>query len=198
MRTVFSKHFKVYIAVILIPVVLWCAIYSVLDDPADNEKFSILYVGDGLDCEGLSDFVSDVLAHAELRSVSVDSTTVPDGLYYEYLQTRCYDYDLIIISEENMRTGVGRVVFEREIMFEKYGELLPAGELYYENAGGADLPFGYASGAGCGDALSRYLEAGEVCYVFISPRSVNFGGINGEGEESDDLGLEALRALIEK
>ena len=194
-----EKHWITYLAIILIPIVFWCSIYSVLDNPKDNEKFAVLFVGEGLDTEGLQQYISVNMNDPRIKSIEVESTTIYESLYYDYLKTRCYDYDLIIISESNMRDHVGRVVFEREIMLSQYGERLPESEYYYENIEGDEIPFGFVLNDEVNDNLfSGYYIGNEKCYLFLSPRSVNLDQINGEGVKGDDYALKVLLALFEK
>lgn len=194
-----ERHWKAYLALILVPIIVWIAVYNILDEPADNEKFSVLFLGDGLDCEGLQEWIETELDDKRMKSITVEDTVIYESLYYEYLQTRCYSYDVIIIPEKNMKEHVGRLVFEREIMIDDYSDKLPSAPFYYENIDGQDLPFGYVLPDDSTDSVfSRYYNGDEKCYLFISPRSVNFDQINGEGEKGDDFGLKVLFALLEK
>ena len=62
-----------------------------------------------------------------------------------------------------------------------------------------DIPFGFVVADGDLDNLfTRFYSGDERCCLFLSPRSVNLGGINGEGEKSDDYALIVLRALFGK
>ena len=195
----FEKHWVTYLAIILIPIILWTSVYDILAEPADNEKFAILFVGDGLDCEGLAAYISENYSDPRMKSISVESTTILDSIYYDYLKTRCYNYDLIIFTEGNMKEHLGRVVFEREIMLSDYADLLPESDYYYEHINDMDIPFGFVVADGDIDNLfTRFYSGDERCCLFLSPRSVNLGGINGEGEKGDDYALIVLRALFGK
>lgn len=194
-----EKHWLTYLAIILVPVIFWCSVYSVLDDPKDNEKFAILFVGDGFDCEAFEQYIHTEMSDSRIKSISVESTTIYDDLYYDYLKTRCYDYDLIIITESNMRDHVGRVVFEREIMLGDYADILPKSEYYYENIDGTEIPFGFVlNDEGTSNLFAEYYSGEEKCYLFMSPRSVNLDQINGEGEKGDDYALRVLLSLFDQ
>lgn len=195
----FEKHWVSYLAIILIPIILWTSVYDIIAEPADNERFAILFVGDGLDCEGLAAYISENYSDPRMKSITVESTTVLDSIYYDYLKTRCYNYDLIIFAESEMKEQLGRVVFEREIMLSDYAELLPESDYYYEHINETDIPFGFiVADEGLENLFTRFYSGGERCCMFMSPRSVNLGGINGEGEEGDDYALKMLCALLEK
>ena len=194
-----ERHWTTYVAIVLIPIVFWCAVYSVLDDPKDNEKFAVLFIGEDLDVEGLQGYITDNLKEEQIKSISVDTTTIYENLYYDYLKARCYAYDLIIISESNMMEFVGRAVFEREILVATYGDMLPNAEFYYENIDGNELPFGFIiADENTNNLFSQYYSGDEKCYLFLSPQSVNLDTINGKGVKGDDFALKVLHALFSK
>ena len=173
--------------------------YDILDDPKDNEKFGILFVGENFDDEALEEYIKMNLGDEAIKEITVDSIVVYDNIYYDYLQTRCYNYDLIIISESYMKDYVGRVVFERDILVSDLGEVLPECSYYYENIDGNDYVFGLVVGDENTDNLfSKYYTGEEKCYLFLSPQSVNLDQINGKGEKGDDFALRILNALFEK
>ena len=194
-----ERHWVVYLSIILISIVFWHTVYDILETPKDNEKFSILFIGDGLDCEGLEQYIVINLGEDRIKSINVENTAVYENLYYDYLKTRCFEYDIIIISKSNMREHVGRVVFQREIMIAQNGDVLPEAECYYENIEGEEIPFGFVLGAGRTDNLfSKYYSGNEECYLFLSPQSVNFAQVNGKGAQGDDFALKVLNALLKK
>ena len=43
----------VYLLVIMIPIIVWSIVFTEMQKPADNEKISILYVGNNFDAEQL-------------------------------------------------------------------------------------------------------------------------------------------------
>ena len=199
LKKYFERHWTVYIAIILIPIVFWCAVYSVLDDPKDNEKFAILFVGTELDSEALQEYITTNLSDKEMKSIDVEDIVLDGSLYYDYLKAKCYDYDLVIISESYMKDYVGRVVFEREILVSTYADLLPQAEFYYEIIDGNELPFGYVlKDENTDNIFSNFYSGNEKCYVFLSPQSVNLDTVNGKGEKGDDFALKILHALFEK
>lgn len=199
LKKYFERHWTVYVAIVLIPIVFWCAVYSVLDDPKDNEKFAILFIGECFDNEGLQNYIVNNFKDERIKSIAVDTTTIYDALYYDYLRTRCYEYDLIIFTESNMREQIGRGVFGREILIADYADVLPKAEFYYENINGQDLPFGFViRDEGTSNLFSNYYSGNEKCYLFLSPQSVNLDTVNGKGIKGDDFALRVLNALFLK
>lgn len=199
LKKYFERHWTSYLAIILVPIVFWCALYSILDDPADNEKFAILFVGEGLDSEGLQAYIVDNFKDEKIKSITVDSMVIYDMLYYDYLRTRCYEYDLIIFTESNMKEQIGRGIFEREILIADYGDVLPKAEFYYENIDGNELPFGFLlRDENTSNLFSDYYSGNEKCYLFLSPQSVNLDTVNGKGVKGDDFALKVLNALFLK
>lgn len=194
-----KRHWATYIAIILVPIIFWCAVYSVLDDPKDNEKFAILFVGTGLDSEALQEHIITNLWDSRIKSIEVESITLEGSLYYDYLKSKCYAYDLVIFSESYIQPHVGRVVFEREIMLSQCSNVLPESEYYYENIDGVDIPFGFILDDGDMENLfTKYYSGDEKCYLFLSPQSVNLDTINGKGAKGDDFALKVLNALFQK
>lgn len=199
LKKYFERHWTVYIAIILIPIAFWCAVYSVLDDPKDNEKFAILFVGTGLDSEALQEYISENLYDSRIKTIEVESITLDGNLYYDYLKAKCYDYDLVIFTESYINPHVGRVVFEREILVSRYSDLLPISEYYYENIDGVNIPFGFVLADEKEENLfTKYYTGEEICYLFLSPQSVNLDTINGKGVKGDDFALKILNALFSK
>ena len=168
------------------------------EKPQDNEKLSVLFVGDELDDEGLEKYLIDNYKTEKIKDINVESILVNNTLYYDFLRAKTVEYDIVIISEKCMRPHTGRAIFELEILPDRWGEDLPELEYYYEAVEGVEeeLPFGFVICNGnAGNLFSEYYSGDERCYLFISPYSVNMNQVNKTGEAGDDFGIKVIRAL---
>ena len=187
-----------YLAVIIIPIVLWTSVFSSMAKPKDNERLSILFVGDGLDCRVLQEnMVATIpqLTNQKIKSVKVASRVFDKDLYRKMLVSQCFDYDIIIISNSYYNEDVCKSVFRpfSEILIEQFD----TASFLLEKYGGNNLPMGIVLfDKASNNKFVEYYSGGEACYMFFSPYSVNFSGLNGFGEIADDVALRVAQYLL--
>lgn len=189
-----------YLALALLPILLWTGVFQLLAQPKANERVHVLYIGSDLDTIHLQQELKAILpgmTEQELFSVAVDSEAIPKEQFFNTLTARCFDYDLIIIQESYMRRNIGQAVFVR--LLPELTEQLPNALPYREQAEDTLLTFGYVLYDGQGEnRFSQSYYGKEKCYAFISPESVNFDTLNEKGSAGDDAALKALQYLMEK
>ena len=198
MRNHLQYNWWKYLAIVLIPITLWCTIFSTLKAPQPDERVNILYIGSHLDAGSLQSQLTTALPNLTeqpLRSVTV---TVADGkeLSYSTLDVRCFDYDILIFEESSMPENVGQAVFVR--LTDSLLEQLPHTAAYQEAVSDAGiLTYGFQITPAGKTRFNACYSGSQCCYLFISPRSVNFDTLNENGRPGNDGGLKAVQYLLE-
>lgn len=184
-----------YVAVLLIPLILWCSVFSVLKKPKANERLHILFLGTDLNCQAMEQELTAYLQEntaQKLKSVQVTMTEYTDENYANQLMAAAYSYDIIIISENQMKDTVGQDNF-----FVLPESLQGAEtELYEETVNDAALPFGAVLQAG--SSFGKYYSGTQKCCAFISPQTENLYPINAKSGEGDNATVIAWQWLMEK
>lgn len=188
-----------YAAVAFAAIALWCGIFSSLSSPAQNEQLSILYMGDALDADGLQAYLQAAMpsiTQQTIRKVRV-TATVPDGMNSKsLLMTYCASYDLIIIQQSHLAPNVGQTIFAR--LTEDMLSCFPDAKTYTEPVEGGTLPFGLVLYDGSHqNNFSAFCAGAECCYLFFSPYSVNFDGLNEYGQAGNDAGIATVQLFLE-
>ena len=184
-----------YVAVLLIPLILWCSIFSVLKKPKANERLHILFLGTDLNCQAmeqdLTAYLQDNTAQ-KLKSIQVTMAEYSEENYANQLMAAAYSYDIIIISENQMKETVGQNYFF------VLPEILQGAEteLYEETVNIAVLPFGAVLQAE--SSFGKYYSGTQKCYAFISPQTENLYPINAKSREGNNATVIAWQWLMEK
>ena len=187
-----------YVAALLIPLILWCSVFSVLKKPKANERLHILFLGSGLNCQAMEQDLTDHLqknTSQELKSVQVTLAEYSKENYASQLMAATYSYDIIIISENQMQDRVGQEYFF------VLPEALQSTEitLYEETANDETMPFGAVVCDGIQqDSFSKYYSSAEKCYIFISPQTENLYPFNAKSRQGDNAAVIAWQWLMEK
>ncbi len=187
-----------YLLVALVPTILWCSIFSSLKAPAPQERIHILYVGANMDTQKLEQDLAatlPALTDQPLKAITVEATEeIPS---YSTLDVRCFDYDILIFEKSSMPENVGQAVFVR--LTESLLAQFPEAAYYQEDVADAGvLTYGFSIAPGSNLHLAKYYTGTEQCYLFISPRSVNFDTLNENGSAGNDGALKAVQYLLEK
>lgn len=199
MRNHLQYNWWKYLIVIFIPIILWCSIFSSLKAPAPEQRVHILYVGSDLDTQKLQDQLAAALpglTSQQLKAITV-TTADTQTLSYSTLDVRCFDYDILIFQESSMPENVGQAVFVR--LTDALLEQFPQGIFYQENVADAGiLTYGFVISPADHTPFADCYTGTENCFLFISPRSVNFDALNENGRAGNDGGLKAAQYLLEK
>lgn len=187
-----------YVAVLLVPLVLWCSVFSILKRPKANERLHILFLGDGLNTQQMTQDLEQYLQEntsQELKSVQVTMAEYSEENYASQLMAATYSYDIIIISENQMQDTVG------QDHFFVLPEALQGTEItfYEESANDKDLPFGAVICDGIQqNSFGKYYSGTEKCYIFISPQTENLYPLNTKSRAEDNATMIAWQWLMEK
>lgn len=187
-----------YLLIILFPIVVWNIVFAEMQKPADNEKISILYVGESLDAEKLQKDLTDILPELTdqyVEVIYVNTIILDEAHYYDVLRTRMYTCDIIIIEEDYMKDNVGRVLFKRFPM-DKMPDDFSSVQYYCEETEIGNKEFGFVLNQD--SKLMKYIGKDAKCYVFVSPISANLGGLYGEGNTEDQAALDLLKYLLKQ
>lgn len=185
-----------YLLIILLPIVVWNIVFAEMQKPADNEKISILYVGESLDAEKLQKDLTDILPELTdqyVEVIYVNTIILDDANYYDVLRTRTYTCDIIIFEEEYMKDNVGRVLFKRFPM-DKMPDDFSFVQYYCEETEIGNKEFGFVVNQD--SKLMEYIREEIKCYAFVSPISANLGGLYGEGNIEYQAALDLLKFLL--
>lgn len=198
MRSYLQYNWWKYLFIVLIPIILWCSIFSSLKAPSPEQRVHILYVGKDLDTQKLQSRLTAALpglTPQQLKAVSVTAAD-PQHLSYSTLDARCFDYDILIFQQSSMPENVGQAVFVR--LTDALLAQFPYGVYYQENVEEAGiLTYGFTISPADSTPFTDCYVGDENCYLFISPRSVNFDTLNENGRAGNDGGLKAAQYLLE-
>ena len=190
-----------YLAVVLLPIFLWCSVFNVLAKPKDNERLNILFVGNGLDTRALQEALEETiptLTQQKIKDIRVVSEYATGELYGRKMTTYSYEFDLIIVSQSFMRDNTGQ--FFRRIPMDG----LPGYEdakLHTEKVEDGDYtaPFGFVLWEpGVENGFRQFYSGREICYLFFSTESVNLYPLFGGSAEGDNAAVMALDFLLKK
>lgn len=174
-----------YVAVFLIPLILWCSIFTILKRPKADERLHILFLGEGLNTQALEQELTTYLQEntsQNLKSVQIATAVYTDENYNNQLLAATYSYDIIIISQPQMKDTVGQDFFYVLPQELQSAEI----QLYEENVNGTTMPFG---------ALGFLND--QVCYVFVSPQTENLYPLNTKSQEGNHAAVIAWQWLME-
>lgn len=180
-----------YFAIAALIIVVWIFSVNAITRAAANEKIGITFVGTDFDDLQLEEDLNAALPNMtkqklkEIRCESVHGETSYQT--QTVVNTRLLGgTDLFIFTENNL-SGIAEI-FE-EIDKDKYKNLFGAIEFYELN--------GKAYGI-CLTATKffEYYSGKEKCYLFVSSKSVNIGGINGIGNRQDDAAIYAVKYIL--
>lgn len=184
-----------YVAVLLIPLILWCSVFSIVKKPKANERLHILFLGTGLNCQAMEQELTVYLQEntaQKLKSVQVTIAEFSEENYANQLMAATYSYDIIIISDNQMKDTVGQ----------DYFFVLPESlqgaevELYEEAVHEKLLPFGAVLSDE--SSFGKYYSGTQKCYAFISPQTENLYPVNTKSEEGDDATVIVWQWLMGK
>ena len=187
-----------YVAVLLIPLILWCSVFSIMKKPKANERLHILFLGTGLNCQAMEQELTVYLQEntaQKLKSVQVTMAEFSEENYANQLMAATYSYDIIIISDNQMKDTVGQDYFF------VLPETLQGTEitLYEETVNDENLPFGAVVCDGLrGNTFGKYYSGTQKCYAFISPQTENLYPVNTKSGEGNNATVIAWQWLMEK
>ena len=184
-----------YVAVLLIPLILWCSVFSIMKKPKANERLHILFLGTGLNCQAMEQELTAYLQEntaQKLKSVQVTMAEFSEENYANQLMAATYSYDIIIISDNQMKDTVGQDYFF--VLSENLQGVEM--ELYKETANNKVLPFGAVLSDE--SSFGKYYSGTQKCYAFISPQTENLYPVNTKSGEGNNATVIAWQWLMEK
>lgn len=184
-----------YIAILLLPVILWVSIFDILKKPDADERLHILYIGQSLDTAALEQQLKNVLptrSSQDLKEIRVQAEQYSDSTV---LTARCFDYDIILIEAPDSPESIGQRVFS--VLTPELAKQFPEAVLYTENTDTETLPYGFILDPSVKTGFSACYTGTEKCYLFFSPESVNLDTCNGKGAAGHDGALQAAQYLLE-
>lgn len=190
-------HWWKYASVLIVSVILWCSVFNSLAKPAQNECLNILFVGDGLNAEHMKETVETKLlqlTEQNVKQIKVSQLSISGQDLLQVLQSRFYEYDLVIISQSYMQDNMGGALYY-ECMKSTLCERFADYDFYAEIGQDDAALYGVQLMTGRG-AFWDFYNGSEICYCFPSPNSVNFAGLNGKGNQNDNCALVIMEYLI--
>lgn len=190
-------HWWKYLLVFIFSFSVWYTVFHSIAQPNPNEKLNVLFVGESLDAQGLETEIKQHLpdlTSQELQQVKVTQTYLQGDEMFQVLQTRFYEYDIVIISESCLQKNMG-VLLEQRFMTQALCRYFSEYMLYVETSENGAAAYGFLMEQSRGLFANYYLGK-EKCYCFPSPWSENFGGLNSRGEKADDCALVIMDLLL--
>lgn len=188
-----------YVLAILLPVILWCTVFSQLKKPALNEQVHVLYVGQQLDTAALEQELLQVLptlTRQPVKAVSVSAQLPTLVSYNDFFTARVFSFDIVIIQQDQLRDYTGQNYFVR--LTPALQQALPQTGYYRETAqDGQSYPYGLLLDATAKNRFTAHYSGIQPCYLFISPESVNTDTLNGLGKAGDNSALKLIQYLTE-
>lgn len=191
-KTRFQYYWWIYILVVIIPVIVWSAVFNRLAEYESNEQVVICYIGSGLDNTALEKSLETnyaELTQQPLKDISVEVRIVSSQYTASVLETRVPYVDIVIISESCLYDGVGAAFFEPL----KTDQL--SNQLYYTENG---IAYGLEiAGGEQKHRFDDFYNNSDQCYAFICNQSVNFGSLLENGPDEQDAAKRILDFLLE-
>lgn len=173
MKRELSCNWWKYLAVLLLPILVWSTVFFLQNKPERNECLRILYVGSGLDTERLQGDLTSLLP--EMKEITVTQEPLQTALGGDWLTSRLFYYDILILPEPCCPGNIGQNFFRR------FGDTLSAAfsavPTYTETADGRELTYALRL-APSETRFSDYCDPEDACLLFFSPESVDPGGEN--------------------
>lgn len=184
MKRYWQYNWWKYVAVILLPIILWTTLFDILKQPAPEERLRILYIGESLNTAALEEELAAWLPDHTAQKLKEISVNTEQRCDTTLLTARCFEYDIIIIENPHLPQNVGRQVFSSLSEHRQF----PNAALYYEE----EIPCGYLLEAETSTGFSAHYAGQNTCCLFFSPESVNC-----DPEAGTDAALQAAKYLLE-
>lgn len=197
MKRHFQYHWWKYLLAVLLPIIVWYAVFDAACKPKNNERLRVLYIGEALNVQALQEDLTEYLAQMsdqELTEIKV-TQTLPDGIPIgELLTARQFEYDLIILASDRMPESAGQNFFSP--LSTPILERFSAQTLYSESVEGRPVSYGFAVKEN--SRFASYLMQQTDCTLLFSTETVNCDALNGKGKRGDDAALCAAEFLLEE
>lgn len=184
-----------YVAVAVAVIAIWVYLFGVLAKPKENEKIKITFVGNDLKNvlmqEDILNDIDKLQGKQNIKEVGVECLYSEDSFTLNtILSTRVLsDTDIVILKQstlENFEAESYFVDLSSSAVTENFGDVQTFeknGKIYGIKLNGDN-------------AFKKYYDGKEDCYLFITPVSVNFGGINGNGNNEDSVCINLVNYLL--
>lgn len=190
MKQYWQYNWWKYVAVILLPILLWTTVFNIMKQPAPRERLHILYIGDNLDAaaleKALNAFVPEHTSQ-KLKEITVRTEQQCDTAL---LTARCFEYDIILIEQPHLPKNVGEQVFPP--LSAQQQALFPHIKQYEKITETEEKSYGFLLEPNDHTGFATHYSGVNTCYLFFSPESVNCDPRNGT-----DAALQAAKYLLE-
>lgn len=188
-----------YLLVIILPIMLWTSVFDVLAKPKDNERLSILFVGDNFDAVALQRTLEEKIpemTQQNIKQIKVVTDYAVGEVYGQKMTTYSYEFDLIIVSQSFMTDNTGQ--FFRRLPMDGLPGYESAKLHMEETEDGYSAPFGFVLWQpGVENGFRQFYSGREICYLFFSTESVNLYPLFGGSAEGDNAAVMALDLLLQ-
>jgi hypothetical protein len=180
----FQYNWIKYLLIVIVPLVFWLIVYSEIDQVKYDESVKILYIGEALDEKKLQEEISSNISFIttqELEYVSVMTYSGVKEQVYEYLRSKIYSVDIVIISDEYLQEDMVNQIF------------VPLTSKLKQEFSNAD--FVNVGDNSYGIKISResifykYYSKDENVSVFLSQHSLNIAKAYGYGKVENDSAI---------
>lgn len=184
-----------YVAVAVVVISIWVYLFSVLARPKENEKIKISFVGNDfknvLLQEDILNNIDKLQGEQNIKEVGVECLYTEDNYTLStILSTRVIsDTDIVILKQSTLANFDVESFFvdlKSDAVAENFGNIQTfekSGKIYGIKLNGDN-------------AFTKYYDGKEDCYLFITSVSVNFGGINGNGNKEDRACINLVNYLL--
>ncbi len=193
MKQHFYRNWWKYLAVILLPVILWSTVFFLRSKPKRNEILRVLYVGKGLNTEELQNDLAE--RFPQMKEITVTQELPQSFLGGDWMTYRQFEYDLLIFDESYCTETMGQQYFSRlpDTLLSRF----PNVPTYVETVDGRSLTYALRLDGGKTN-FANYCNTEKACLLFFSPESVNLGGENRKGNAADTAAIIAAQYLSEE
>lgn len=188
-----------YVAILVIPIILWSLVFSALGRIKPNERVNILILGEGVDCKALQSHLEqkiDQLTDQTIISIKVDSQRAKGEYFHQKMIANSIDYDIIVATEQEMPENFGQSYFYpmREIDQPGYENVT----YYTEEIEDYTKTYGIELlDANQTNLFGTFYSGTGKCYAFFTTDTVNIYPVNQNSQPGNDAALKVLAYLLQ-
>lgn len=190
----FQYKWWVYLLAIVLIIVCWFSIFDILAEPKSNERLYITFVGNSFDNTKLQEDLPTVLKDLTSQNIKKIGVEIID-------EENVVKRDSLLVTRAMGTTDI--FIWEGDLadnLDDRYAVLNDSdissllGDVEYHKIDGKAYAILLNATQ---NNFSKYYSGDKQCWLLVSANSVNFGGANGNGNESNDSALQAVKYLLE-